>query len=167
MKSSVTSLIAAIVLLAGPAGAQEAGWHYSPLPGEGDRAALGCALGSTPESHACVAVRCEDDFSIGVHIMTSRAGSDAGDWAVTIDKQTRRVEAVAREPYGARIVTGIDWLLENLAHGAVAYLEPESGPPMPVNHIPLDGSLRTITQALAYCAPRRPAQSEPQAGNGV
>jgi hypothetical protein len=36
------------VLLAGPAEAQESGWHYSPYRGEGDRAALGCAYESTP-----------------------------------------------------------------------------------------------------------------------
>src|SRR5690606_13633774 len=167
VKGRHIAIVAGLSLLASPASGQQAGWHYSPLPGEGDRAALGCALGSTPNVHACLAVRCEDDFSRGVHIMTSRKGGDAGAWAITIDKQTRAVEAVAGEPYGARIVTGIDWLLDNLAHGAVSYLEPESGPPMPVNHIALDGSLRAITQALAYCAPRRPAESEPQAGNGV
>jgi len=167
MKSCSMGFLAALPLLAGPALAQEAGWHYSPLPGEGDRAALGCALNSTPENHACLAVRCEDDFSTGVHIMSSRAGGDGGDWAVTIDKETRGITATPAPPYGARVVGGLDWLLHNLAHGAVAYLEPESGPPMPVNHIPLDGSLRAITLALAYCAPRLPATVEPQDDPGV
>lgn len=167
MRLRIRGALSLLALLAPAALAQEAGWHYSPLPGEGDRAALGCALGSTPQTQACFAVRCEDDFSTGVHIMTSRAGDDAGNWAVTIDKETRFVTAVAAPPYGARVTSGLDWLIENLAQGAVAYLEPESGPPMPVNHIPLDGSLRAITLALSYCAPRRPALVEPQDDPGV
>lgn len=154
-----------LALLALPAMGQEAGWHYSPLPGEGDRATLGCALNSTPDTYACIAVRCEDDFSTGVHIHTSRPETDAGRWAITIDKETRSFDAVAAEPYGARLTGDISWLLDNLAHGAVAYLEPELGSGMPANHIALDGSLYAINAALAFCAPRVPV--EPITGAGV
>lgn len=143
-----------LTLLALPAMAQEAGWHYSPLPGEGDRATLGCALNSSPEVYACIAVRCEDDYSTGVHIHTSRPEGDAGRWAITIDKETRAFDAEAAEPYGARLVGDYAWVLDGLAHGAVAYLEPESGSGMPANHIALDGSLYAINAALAFCAPR-------------
>lgn len=153
------------LLVALPAGAQEAGWHYSPLPGEGDRATLGCALGSTPEAHACIAVRCEDDYSTGVHIHTSRPEGDAGRWAITIDKETRSFDAEAAEPYGARLVGDYSWVLDGLAHGAVAYLEPERGSGMPANHIALDGSLYAINAALAFCAPRVPV--EPITNPGV
>ena len=143
-----------LTLLALPAMAQEAGWHYSPLPGVGDRATLGCALNSSPEVYACIAVRCEDDYSTGVHIHTSRPEGDAGRWAITIDKETRAFDAEAAEPYGARLVGDYAWVLDGLAHGAVAYLEPESGSGMPANHIALDGSLYAINAALAFCAPR-------------
>ncbi len=154
-----------LALLCAPAAAQEAGWHYSPLSGEGDRATLGCALGSTPDAYACIAVRCEDDYSTGVHIHTSRPEGDAGRWAITIDKETRSFDAVAAEPYGARLVGDYSWVLDNLAHGAVAYLEPEDGSGMPANHIALDGSFYAINAALAFCAPRVPV--EPKAGTGV
>jgi hypothetical protein len=154
-----------LALLALPAFAPEAGWHYSPLPGEGDRATLGCALNSTPGSYACIAVRCEDDYSTGVHIHTSRPEGDAGRWAITIDKETRSFDAEAAEPYGARLVGDLSWVLDNLANGAVAYLEPEDGSAMPANHIALDGSLYAINAALAFCAPRVPV--EPKAGPGV
>lgn len=157
-------VIAATLLLALPAMAQEAGWHYSPLPGEGDRAALGCALNSTPEDYACVAVRCEDDFTTGVHIHTSRREGDAGDWAITVDKETRSFTAESAEPYGARLVGDFSWVLHNLSHGAVAYLAPEDGSPMPANHIPLDGSLYAINAALAFCAPRVPVEPIPDEG---
>jgi hypothetical protein len=156
-------LILALLVL--PAAAQEPGWHYSPLPDEGDRATLGCALGSTPERYACIAVRCEDDYSTGVHIHTSRPESDAGRWAITIDKETRSFDAEAAEPYGARLVGDYSWVLDNLANGAVAYLEPEAGSGMPANHIALDGSLYAINAALAFCAPRVPV--EPNTGAGV
>ena len=152
------------LLLASPAGAQEAGWHYSPLPGEGDRAALGCALNSTPQVYACIAVRCEDDFSTGVHIHTSREQGDAGAWAITVDKETRSFTAEAAEPYGARLAGDFSWVLHNLAHGAVAYLAPEDGSDMPVNHIALDGSLDAINAALAFCAPRLPVEPIAEAG---
>jgi hypothetical protein len=158
-------LILSLALLAGPAAAQEAGWAYSPLPGEGDRAALGCALDSTPQAFACLAVRCEDDFSTGVHIYTSRPQGNAGRWAITVDKETRSFDAQASEPYGAQLTGDFSWVLYNLANGAVAYLEPEDSSAMPANHIPLDGSLYTINRALAYCAPRVPV--EPNAMPGV
>ena len=158
------ALSLALALCAIPVAAQEAGWHYSPLSGEGDRATLGCALDSTPEVYACIAVRCEDDFSTGVHIHTSRPGGDAGRWAVTVDKETRSFDAEAAEPYGARLVGDYSWVLDNLAHGAVAYLEPESGPGMPANHIALDGSLHAINAALAFCAPRVPVEPNPDQG---
>ena len=154
----------ALLLLAMPAAAQEAGWHYSPLPGEGDRAALGCALNSTPDAYACIAVRCEDDFTIGVHIHTSRQQGDAGDWAITVDKETRSFTAEAATPYGARLVGDFSWVLHNLSHGAVAYLAPEDGSDMPANHMPLDGSLYAINAALAFCAPRIPVEPIPDAG---
>ena len=156
------ALIAALALCL-PAAAQEAGWHYSPLPGEGDRATLGCALNSTPETYACLAVRCEDDFSTGVHIHTSRNGSDAGGWAITVDKETRAFSAEAAEPYGARLTGDFSWVLHNMAQGAVAYLAPADGSPMPANHIPLDGSLYAINAALAFCAPRVPVEPKPDA----
>ncbi len=154
-----------LALLTLPATAQEAGWHYSPLPGEGDRATLGCAIGSTPDAYACIAVRCEDDYTTGIHIHTSRPEADAGRWAITIDKETRSFDAQAAEPYGARLVGDYSWVLDNLANGAVAYLEPETGSGMPANHIALDGSLYAINAALAFCAPRVPV--EPKTGPGV
>ncbi|QDZ12524.1 hypothetical protein [Devosia ginsengisoli] len=157
-------LIPALLLLVLPATAQETGWHYSPLPGEGDRAALGCALNSTPQAYACIAVRCEDDFTTGVHIHTSRQQSDAGDWAITVDKETRSFTAESAEPYGARLVGDFSWVLHNLSHGAVAYLAPEDGSAMPANHIPLDGSLYAINAALAFCAPRVSVEPIPDEG---
>lgn len=150
-------VIAALMLLlpiAASPRAQEAGWHFSPLPGEGDRATLGCALGSTPQVFACLAVRCEDDFSTGAYIYTSRPQGDAGNWNITIDKQTRAFPAVAGSPYGGRLSGDVAWVLDNLRNGAVAYLQPADGSPVPANHIPLDGSLYAINHALAWCAPR-------------
>lgn len=150
------------MLVAAPLAAQEAGWRFSPLPGEGDRATLGCALASTPAVYACLAVRCEDDFTTGIHIHTSRVQGDAGVWAITVDKQTRSFTAAASAPYGARLSGDTSWVLDNLRNGAIAYLEPEDGTPMPANHIALDGSLYAINSALAWCAPRQPA-NEPMA----
>lgn len=160
-------VLIAILALTAHAVAQQAGWHYSPLAGEGDRAALGCALNSTPQTFACVAVRCEDDFTIGVHIHTSRPQGDAGKWAITVDKETRMFTAEVSAPYGARLKGDFSWVLYNLTHGAVAYLEPGDGSAMPANHIALDGSLYAISAALAYCAPRIPAPGEPNAAGGV
>lgn len=152
------ALILGLALLAAPAVAQQPGWHYSPLPGEGDRAALGCSLHATPEVYACIAVRCEDDFSTGIHIHTSRPAGDFGDWTITIDKETRAFSAEAAAPYGARIVGDISWLRHGLANGAVAYLEPSDGLGVPDNHIALDGSLYAINSALAFCTARVPVE---------
>ncbi|MET3899066.1 hypothetical protein ABIB57_003018 [Devosia sp. UYZn731] len=164
----IAVIIAALLAIA-PAWAQEAGWHYSPLPGEGDRAALGCASGSTAENYACVAVRCEDDFGVGLHLYTSRSEGDAGNWIVDIDEDAHPVSAQTDAgPYGARISGDIQALRDGLEQGAVAYLQPQAGSPLALAAIPLSGSLAAINRALAYCAPRVPkAAAEPNAHEGV
>ena len=156
----------AFLLLPASAQAQEAGWHYSPLPAEGDRATLGCALGSSPEVFTCIAVRCEDDFTVGIYAHTSRPEDHAGEWLVTIDRVNRPfVGEPGPGPYRARLQDPDGWLLSNLKNGAVAYLHPQEGPPVPLNFIPLSGSLYEINRALAYCAPRVP--DEPNGRPGV
>jgi hypothetical protein len=147
--------------LACVAHAQEPGWHYSPYAGEGDRAALGCAYESTPEIHTCIAVRCEDDFSIGVYIDTGRLGGDGGPWRVQIDDLTYEVaaSAAAGSPYGARIGGDVSALLEAIRNGGSLYLDPLAGAPLTRNGIGLSGSLHTINQALYFCAPDVPAEA--------
>lgn len=118
---------------------------------------------------ACLAVRCEDDFSIGVHIHTGRSAGDSGDWRITIDKEEREFTAMADgAPYGARISGDIDWVLDGLRNGATAYIHPVNGAALMLNSIPLSGSLHAINSALAFCAPRvRAAPVEPNEGGGV
>lgn len=144
--------------------AQEAGWHYSPLPGEGDRAAMGCAHGSTPGRHSCMVVRCEDDFSVGVHIHTSRPGGDAGRWRIEFDKgdPAYDVEAMAdASPYGARIARDVEPILFALKTLGLVYLAPLQGAEID-QQIGLGGSLKAINEALYFCAPR--VVPEPEAG---
>jgi len=147
----------------GSALAQESGWHYSPLPGEGDRAAMGCAYGSTPQQHACIVVRCEDDNSVGLHIHTSRAGGDAGRWRIEFDKgdPAHAVEAAADgSPYGARIAGDIEAILFGLKNLGLVYLDPQDGAEVS-QQISLGGSLYVINQALYYCAPEAPETVPP------
>ena len=138
------ALVAATsIMLTAPALAQEAGWHYSPLPGEGDRAALGCTYGSTPEAFACLAVRCEDDFSVGVHIHTSREGGDAGRWVLEFDKEGERfpVTAVADgSPYHARIGGDVAPIIALLKNAGLVYVDPQAGASID-RAISLSGSL--------------------------
>ena len=151
-----------VAALAAPALAQESGWHYSPLPGEGDRAAMGCTYGSTPEKHACLVVRCEDDFTVGLHIHTSRPEGDVGRWHIEFDKGDPRLDVTAiadGSPYDARIEGDVAPLIEALKNGAVVYLDPESGPPLE-RAISLSGSLYVINQALYFCAPKVPDEPE-------
>ena len=157
----VVGLFAAL-LLATPAAAQQSGWHYSPLPGEGDRAAMGCGYGADASAFTCLVVRCEDDFSTGLHIHTSRPEGDAGRWRLDLDKDSHAVVAVADgSPYGARIEGDVSVLVDGLRNGAVAYLDPLEGAPVSRNGISLSGSLYVINQALYYCAPRTPPTAPP------
>lgn len=152
----------ALIVLSVPAAAQEPGWHYSPLPGEGDRATLACATGSDAASYTCLAVRCEDDFSVGLHIHTSRPGGDAGSWSLDVDKESFDVTAATTDsPYGARVAGDVDTLLDRLRHGFIAYLDPLDGAPVEQNGIPLAGSLYAINQALYFCAPPPAPDDEP------
>jgi hypothetical protein len=147
--------------------AQEPGWHYSPFPGEGDRATLACATDSNPDSYTCLAVRCEDDFTVGLHIHTSRAGGDAGRWSLDVDKESFEIVAEAdTTPYGARVTGDVSTLIERLRHGFIAYLDPAAGPPVERNGIPLAGSLYAINQALYYCVPPVvPEEARPEEGD--
>lgn len=143
-------------LVAAPASAQQAGWHYSPLPGEGDRAALGCSYGATADSFTCLAVRCEDDYSVGLHIHTSRFDGDAGQWVLEFDREMQRfpvTSVVDGSPYGARIEGDVAPILQNLKDAGLVYLDPANGPPIS-RAISLSGSLLAINQALYFCAPR-------------
>ncbi|RUT30278.1 hypothetical protein EMQ25_13270 [Arsenicitalea aurantiaca] len=163
--------VLATLLIAGaalPVFAQAPGWSYSPLPGEGDRAAMGCADDAPAGEHACLVVRCEDDFSVGFYVTTSRPGGDLGLWRITIDKEERPFDGVATEtPYGARLKGDAFWLRDRLEQGTHAHILSEEGPLPPGSSISLGGSLRNITLALAHCAPRRPALVEPMADPGV
>ena len=157
------AVIAVALLGATGAAAQESGWHYSPYPGEGDRAALGCAYNSTPAIHSCVAVRCEDNFTVAVHLDTTRLGGDAGRWGIAIDDATFEVtaSAVAGSPYGAMVEGDTADLLHAITNGVSMFLEPLDGAPVPNNGIGLSGSLNAINQALYFCAPRVVPESEP------
>ena len=152
-----------LLVLLGPAGAQEAGWHYSPYPGEGDRAALGCAYGSTPEIHTCIAVRCEDDFTVALHLDTTRLGGDAGRWQLEIDNEDFNVTAVGVEgsPYSAKISGDVSAIIEAIKNGVSLFLDPLDGSPVPSSGIGLAGSLYAINQALFFCAPRVETQTGP------
>lgn len=156
--------VALVLLAVTPAGAQEAGWTFSPLPGEGDRAAMGCAHNSDPTTFTCLVVRCEDDYTVGVHVHTSRAGSHAGRWRLNIDREPDAFTAIVDDaPYGARLEGDVALVIEKLKQGAMAYIDPLEGEPVALNGIPLTGSLYAINQALYFCAPRVVPEGEPAA----
>lgn len=142
--------------------AQEAGWSYSYAWGEGDRAAAGCAMGSTPQEYGCLIVRCDDDFSVGVYIDSSRPEGDVGIWHITIDKLEFAFTVEATDaPYGGRVTGSLDWLLDGLKLGATSYIRPDAEAGLPHSFIPLDGSYMAINQALFFCAPRVPVGASP------
>jgi hypothetical protein len=149
------------VAIAGPTLAQQSGWHYSPYAGEGDRAALGCAYESTPEIHTCVAVRCEDDFSVALYVDTKRLGGDGGRWRLQIDEATHEVVAtpVANSPYGAKVEGDVAAIIDAIKNGVSLYLDPLEGSPLTRNGIGLSGSLYAINQALYFCAPKAPSDT--------
>jgi hypothetical protein len=144
------------LVLAATGTAQEAGWAYSPYTGEGDRAAMGCSYGSTPDEHACVVVRCEDDFTVALYLDTTRAGGDAGRWSMQIDRQVHEVTAVdvAGSPYGAKVEGDVAAIINDIKNGDSFFIDPRDGAEPPNRGIGLSGSLYTINQALYFCAPR-------------
>ncbi len=146
-----------VLILTVPAQGQEPGWHYSPLPGEGDRASMGCASGATPEDFTCLAVRCEDDFSTGIHVYTSRPEGVEGQWELTLDRETRSLTVSVDQPYGGRFADEDGWLMDGLRHGTFVYLRHGDDTDGAFAHIDLAGSFRAIEQALHWCAPRVPA----------
>jgi hypothetical protein len=150
--------IIASLLLAPPALAQSPGWGFSHVPGEGDRAAIGCSRDSTPQDHTCLVVRCEDDFSTGIHVLSSRPGGAAGIWEMTLDREAINFRAFPSEaPYSARFAEEEGRLLERLRFGTFAYLRHEEDAEAGFAFISLAGSMAAIAEALYFCAPRIPA----------
>lgn len=147
-------------LCAGPAVAQSEGWHYSHLPGEGDRASIGCASGSTSQTYTCIAVRCEDDFTVGLHLHTSRAGGAAGRWGLTVDRERASIETEGPSLYGAKIADPDNWLLERIEQGTFIYIQHADDEGGDFAHISLAGSYRAIREALYFCAPRTGADEQ-------
>ena len=159
-------LILAFVLLGSPAMAQQPGWHYSPLPGEGDRTALGCDRDATPHEYTCLAVRCEDDFSTGIHVHTSRTPV-LGSWEMTPDRENASFTAEASDaPYSGQFTDNADWLLDRIRQGIFIYLRHAEDANSGFAYIDLGGSLYAINRALAFCAPRV-TLPEPKAAAGV
>ena len=159
-------IAAGLLLLTVPAAAQQPGWHYSPLPGEGDRATLGCDRDATPQAYTCLAVRCEDDFSTGLHVHTSRP-LVMGTWEMTLDRENATfIVQPSDAPYGGRFIEKADWLLERIEQGTFIYLRHADDLAGVYAYIDLGGSLDAVHAALAYCAPRTP-RNEPNAANGV
>lgn len=149
------------LLFCAPALAQSPGWGFSPLPGEGDRAAMGCDRAARPDDFFCVVVRCEDDFSPGLHLYTSRVSGALGRWVLTLDREERQIEiAEVVPPYSGRIVAADGWLLERIRQGAYIYLRHAQDDEAPFRFISLSGSLLAIEEALYWCAPRLPPSEQ-------
>ena len=149
-------LVAALILSA-PAMAQSPGWQFSPIKGEGDRAAMGCSREATETDFTCLVVRCEDDFSTGLYLYSSRFGGTDGNWAMTLDREDRSFTAVpSKGPYGAQIVEDADFLLDRLRHGTFIYMRHSADENLHFAYIDLSGSMAAITEALFWCAPRVP-----------
>jgi len=145
----------ALLALVTPSMAQVPGWQFSHLPGEGDRAAMGCDRDADADTFTCLAVRCEDDFTIGLHVHSSRYGGDAGLWEMTLDREARSLLAEASPgPYGARFNADADFLLDRLRHGTFVYLRHSEDLNAPFAYIDLSGSMTAISEALYWCAPR-------------
>jgi hypothetical protein len=158
-------IVAIVALLTSPALAQSPGWHYSPLPGEGDRAAMGCNAESTPEEHACLVARCEDDNTIGFYLHTTAPGELFGRWKLSLDRETPSEVFLAQprsgSPYDAELENPPETLLDGLKNGAFLYLDRQSDG-WSSGLISLSGSLYAINQALYFCAPPEP---EPDTSN--
>ncbi|NGP17074.1 hypothetical protein [Devosia aurantiaca] len=153
--------IIVLALLTSPALAIEPGWHISPLSGEGDRASLGCDRDATDSDYACLAVRCEDDYSVGVHVYTTRLGGDAGRWTMTMDRENRIFETTDDpSPYGARLADPDGMLLDRIRHGTFIYFQHADDPHAPFRYIDLGGSFQSIAEALYWCAPRVPPSEQ-------
>lgn len=150
-----------LALGAEPGFAQSPGWQFSPFPDEGDRATLGCARDSSPQNFTCLAVRCEDDFSTGLHIHSSRPGGDEGVWEMTLDREDKSFLAEKADGrYGARIRADAEFLLDRLRHGTFVYLRHSEDKDAPFAYIDLSGSMQAIDDALFWCAPRVPPEEQ-------
>jgi hypothetical protein len=122
---------------------------------------MGCDRDATDETFTCLVVRCEDNFSTGIHIHSSRFGGAAGTWTMTLDREDVSFTAEKDAgPYGAIITEGADLLLDRLRHGTFVYLRHSQDEYAPFAFIDLTGSMTAIAEALYWCAPRVPSAEQ-------
>ena len=159
MRRGISVLLASLIL-ALPSPAQEPGWSYSPLPREGDRAALGCASGSTKAEFHCLAVRCEVDGQLAIYAYATEPAAFTGRWTLQIDKQNYAVFGLPgwmSQPYTSRIAEAppglTETLVADLIAGAIAMMEfGTTGEAVPV---PLGGTARWVGGTQIACEPKK------------
>ncbi len=117
---------------------------------------MGCSSQTTEPF--CLAVRCEDDYSVSLYIYSTRPV--LGEWQLTIDRETplKVIAEAPTGPYSGQIAGDVAQLVEALKNGGIAYLDAGDGSVSA--QIRLNGSLAAINQALFYCAPRNPASGD-------
>lgn len=157
----LASLAFALFLSVSGVRAVEPGWHYSPLPGEGDRASLGCDSKATASAFTCLAVRCEDDLTTGLYVHASDPPASPALWTLTIDRENLALRTEpAAGPYAARVVGDIAPILERLEQGTFVYLRRDDDDSDAFVFIDLAGSLTSIREALYWCAPKAPVSEQ-------
>ena len=160
--SFLATAVLALASMLPPAAAQEAGWSYSPLPGEGDRAALGCDTHADSTTFFCLAVRCEDDGRLGIYAYASEAPHFVGRWRLQVDDTVHPVTGLPQwmsSPYSARIADPgdgfIERLVDDLIAGGAALMEFRTQGEYQGVPLTLSGTTRWVGGTRIACEPQR------------
>lgn len=84
-------------------------WSAAPHDGEAQRSALGCSNGTNDDDWTCLAVRCEDDGTLGLYYDLSAGGTNEP-FAITVEGERFGVTpepAPAGVPFTYRLVGNV------------------------------------------------------------
>lgn len=159
----IASCLSFSILCFGEAIAAESRWQPSPFEGEEKRAAIGCSDHATDEAWACIAVRCEDDGTIGLYAEIDGGGNGAGRWTLDVDGRGWEVygDTGARAGlYTAHLLVAPDDLLVSLKKGRIALLDKRLQMADGFEIISLKGASQQIDRVLSACSRRLDANAK-------
>ena len=151
-----TFSVIALAATAAAVVAQDA-WQPSPFPGEEDLAVMGCSDSTNEEAWSCLAVRCENDWSLGLYAELTNLTLD-GEFTLVVGEESFPVSGRTQEqsiPYNNRLDGEIPDILAAMKSAEAVVIDRPDDPLNPgFDTIPLRGAADAITALEARCTQR-------------
>jgi hypothetical protein len=149
------ALLSAIALAAATTAAvAQDFWQPSPFPGEEDLAVMGCSDSTNEEAWSCLAVRCENDWSLGLYTELTNLTLE-GEFTLVVGEVRFPVSGRMQEqsvPYSNRLDGDVSAIVAAMKAAEAVVIDRPRDPLNPgFDTIPLRGAAEAISALEARC----------------